>query len=287
MRLDHVSRQELRLLALGDVQQRRHQGRSSPTSGAAARGRAAAPPICSTWGANAIFDIVDKKLQFGGYYKMPAAQTETGELRRAQRLAHPGARPRHHGAGLVSGRRVGVRLHRFGEPGRDRVLRSRSDRREEPDHRRLLVGLLVQRQHLRRRDRARHRHLPADAERVPVAERDRRRHAGARRPSSTRSSSRGSPGRRPSSSPGRISISSAAATAIAPERAQGRARRARRRSTSCAPARSAMPPRRLDAARPPSAAQVEARREVEDAAATRCGCTALAETLKGRAAALR
>ncbi len=28
------------------------------------------------WGANAIFDIVDKKLQFKGYYKMPAAQTD-------------------------------------------------------------------------------------------------------------------------------------------------------------------------------------------------------------------
>ena len=28
------------------------------------------------WGADAIFDIVDRKLQFGGYYKMPAAQTE-------------------------------------------------------------------------------------------------------------------------------------------------------------------------------------------------------------------
>ncbi len=30
-----------------------------------------------TWGADAIFDIVDRKLRFGGYYKMPAAQTET------------------------------------------------------------------------------------------------------------------------------------------------------------------------------------------------------------------
>ena len=30
-----------------------------------------------TWGANAIFDVVDRKLRFGGYYKMPAAQTET------------------------------------------------------------------------------------------------------------------------------------------------------------------------------------------------------------------
>ena len=28
------------------------------------------------WGADAIFDIVDKKLRFAGYYKMPAAQTE-------------------------------------------------------------------------------------------------------------------------------------------------------------------------------------------------------------------
>jgi hypothetical protein len=30
-----------------------------------------------TWGADAIFDIVDKKLRFGGYFKMPAAQTDT------------------------------------------------------------------------------------------------------------------------------------------------------------------------------------------------------------------
>ncbi len=30
-----------------------------------------------SWGANAIFDIVDKKLVFGGYYKMPAPQTES------------------------------------------------------------------------------------------------------------------------------------------------------------------------------------------------------------------
>jgi hypothetical protein len=30
-----------------------------------------------TWGANAIFDIVDRKLRFGSYYKLPAPQTET------------------------------------------------------------------------------------------------------------------------------------------------------------------------------------------------------------------
>ena len=29
-----------------------------------------------TWGADAIFDIVDRKLRFGGYFKMPAPQTE-------------------------------------------------------------------------------------------------------------------------------------------------------------------------------------------------------------------
>jgi hypothetical protein len=37
------------------------------------RCRSIDPP---TWGADAIFDIVDHKLQFKGYYKMPAPQTE-------------------------------------------------------------------------------------------------------------------------------------------------------------------------------------------------------------------
>jgi hypothetical protein len=37
------------------------------------RCRATDPP---TWGADAIFDIVDRKLRFGGYFKMPAPQTE-------------------------------------------------------------------------------------------------------------------------------------------------------------------------------------------------------------------
>jgi hypothetical protein len=37
------------------------------------RCRATDPP---TWGGDAVFDIVDRKLQFRGYYKMPAAQTE-------------------------------------------------------------------------------------------------------------------------------------------------------------------------------------------------------------------
>jgi hypothetical protein len=37
------------------------------------RCRATDPP---TWGADAIFDVVDRKLRFGAYYKMPAPQTE-------------------------------------------------------------------------------------------------------------------------------------------------------------------------------------------------------------------
>ena len=108
-------RQELRLLALGDVQQRRHQ---DPLHGRMGRRHAAALPRNrpANWGADAIFDIVDKKMVFRGYYKMPAAQSETGELRRAQRLADPGAGPRHHGAGVVSGRPVDVRLHRCANP---------------------------------------------------------------------------------------------------------------------------------------------------------------------------
>ncbi len=41
--------------------------------GARPRCRASDPP---NWGANAIFDVVDRRLRFGGYFKMPAAQTE-------------------------------------------------------------------------------------------------------------------------------------------------------------------------------------------------------------------
>ena len=159
------------------------------------RCRATDPP---TWGADAIFDIVDRKLRFGGLLQAAGAADRAGELRRAQRLAHPGAGARHHGAGVVSGRRVGLRLHRFGEAGRDRVLRSRPARRHAAHHRRLLVDLLVQRAHLRIGDRPRHRRVQADAERAPVAERDRRRDDDAARASSTRSSSRASSGRRTS-----------------------------------------------------------------------------------------
>ena len=130
VRLDDVSRQELRLLALGDVQQRRHQGRSSPTSGAAARRprcRATDPP---TWGADAIFDIVDKKLVFAGYYKMPAPQTEQENC-----VAHNGSLIPVPGRDIMvqAWYQGGVSVFDFtdsAQAGRDRVLRSRPDRRE-------------------------------------------------------------------------------------------------------------------------------------------------------------
>src|SRR6185312_14019483 len=106
----------------------------------------------------------------------------TGKLRRAQRQPGAGAGSRHHGAGLVSGRRVGVRLHRPRTPQGDRLLRSRSDRLDQARVRRLLGRLLLQRLHLWFGDRARSRCVQAHADRRSDAERDRRRETGALRP---------------------------------------------------------------------------------------------------------
>ena len=155
--------------------------------GGGARPRCRATDLLN-WGADAIFDIVDRKLVFKGYYKMPAPQTEQENC-----VAHNGSLIPVPGRDIMvqAWYQGGVSVFDFTDSahaGGDRVLRSRADRREEPDARRLLVGLLVQRQHLRLRDRARHRHLQPDAERVPDAERDRRgdddphrgaQHAGA------------------------------------------------------------------------------------------------------------
>ncbi len=81
------------------------------------------------WGADALFTIENNKLTFHSYYKLPAAQSVARELRRAQRLARPDSRPRHHGAVVVSGRPVGLRLDRHRSPEGDCLLRSRSGRR--------------------------------------------------------------------------------------------------------------------------------------------------------------
>ena len=47
-----------------------------------------------------------------GLLQDAGAAERTGKLRRTQRLAHSGTRARHHGAGVVSGRYFGIRLHR-------------------------------------------------------------------------------------------------------------------------------------------------------------------------------
>src|SRR5207253_1535652 len=103
------------------------------------------------------------------------------ELRGAQRLARPRAGARHHGPGLVSGRHLRVRLDRCRPSQGNRVLRSRPHGLDQAGGRRVLVRLLVQRLHRELRNRARSRRVRAVAERVAVAERDRRRQAGALR----------------------------------------------------------------------------------------------------------
>ncbi len=159
------------------------------------------------WGANAIFDIVEKQAALRELLQDSCPADRHRKLCRPQRLADSGAGSRHHGAGLVSGRCVGLRFHRFDEAGRDRVLRPRSDQCHRPDHRRSLVDLLVQRQHLWHRDRPWGRRAAAEAERVFDRER-----AGTPRPSfrrrcSTRRTSQWSSGRRAPPLPVRISIS--------------------------------------------------------------------------------
>ena len=59
----------------------------------------------------------------------PAHQLQHRELRRPQRLADPGEGARHHGAGLVPGRTVGLRLHQLPQAARARVLRPWRDQR--------------------------------------------------------------------------------------------------------------------------------------------------------------
>ena len=113
VRLDHVVRQELRLLALGDVQQRRHQGDLHRRVG---RRHAAALPRDRPADLGRRRDLRRRRSQAALRRLLQDAggADRDRELRRAQRLAHPGAGPRHHGAGVVSGRRVGVRFHRLG-----------------------------------------------------------------------------------------------------------------------------------------------------------------------------
>ena len=97
------------------------------------------------WGANAIFTIVDRKMHFQELLQAAGCADPAGELRGPQRLADSDSGPRRDGAGVVSGRHLGLRLDRSEESEGDRVLRSRSGGLDQNGRRRILVGVLVQR----------------------------------------------------------------------------------------------------------------------------------------------
>ena len=100
---------------------------SSPTSSVAgparpatrASGRTAAPTRSTTCRP-------DNELTFKSYYKIAASPERHRELRRAQRVDHPGRRPRRHGAVLVPGRCLPVGVHRLRQPEGARLLRARA-----------------------------------------------------------------------------------------------------------------------------------------------------------------
>ena len=129
------------------------------------------------WGANAIFEVVDRKLKFAGYYKMPAAQTEQENC-----VAHNGSLIPVPGRDIMvqAWYQGGVSVFDFTDAAKP-VEIAFFDRGPIDAKNLITAGywstLLVQRLHLRHRDGPRHRRLQADAERVPVAERDRRRAA--------------------------------------------------------------------------------------------------------------
>ena len=156
-----------------------------------------------------------KKYTQHAYFKIPTAQTAAGELRLAQRRPHSGAGSRHHGAGLVPGRRERDGLHgprSSGElayfdrgpidPPPPADYRAAAARRSAGGaaparHDRRLVGRVLLEWHdLLVRARPRLRHPRAAAERPALGERDRGGEAGAPRRSTIRRASRRSCGRR-------------------------------------------------------------------------------------------
>ena len=148
-----------------------------------------------TWGADAIFDIVDKKLQFGGYYKMPAAQTEQENC-----VAHNGSLIPVPGRDIMvqAWYQGGVSVFDFTDSAQPVEIAFFD--RGPIDAKNLIVGGYWSAYWYNGNiygsgDLARHRHLQAAAERVPVAERDRRRDVDPLGASSTPRRSRRSSGR--------------------------------------------------------------------------------------------
>ncbi len=113
-------RPELRVLALGDVQQRRHQGDVHRRVGRRDAAPAAASPTSREWGADALFDIVDGKMQFAQLLQDAGGADDQRELRRAQLLDHPGART------ATSSSRPGTKAASRSSTSPTRPTRSRS-----------------------------------------------------------------------------------------------------------------------------------------------------------------
>ena len=137
----------------------------SPMSGVAAPGRAAERMIHSTGARTAIYDIVDGKLVFRSYFKLPAPQVDQENLCCPQRFDHPDPGARHLCSSLVPGRDFNYRLYGFSKSARNCLLRSGPDPRRTPNPRWLLVRLLVSGVHLRNGDRSWSRHLGPATER--------------------------------------------------------------------------------------------------------------------------
>ena len=79
-----------------------------------------------SWGADAIYEIVNKKLVFRSYYKLPVAQTTAENCVSHVGNLVPGPRQEHHGPGLVPGRRLADRLDEPVDAEGDRLLRPRT-----------------------------------------------------------------------------------------------------------------------------------------------------------------
>ena len=129
-------------------------------------------PMCQSihppmWGGNAVFDIQgtgdNRRLKFGGYFKLPAWQTATENC-----VAHNGSLVPVPGRDIMAQAfyQGGATVFDFTDSATkgNRLLDRASDRRQPACHRRLLVGLLLQRVPLRLGDCARPRHLRVDAE---------------------------------------------------------------------------------------------------------------------------
>ena len=126
------------------------------------------------WGADAIYTLANGTMTFQSYYKMSAPQTVNENC-----VAHNGSLI------PIPGRDVMVQAWYQGgisvfdwtdgqHPEGGRLLRPWPAGLDQDRSGRILVRVLVQRPHHRIRDRARPRHVPAQGERLDLAERDRR-----------------------------------------------------------------------------------------------------------------